>query len=130
MDKSVFLYWWFSFDLWYYLILGGTNNVLQTSGEKILCTLWSLALAKKSCNNISNTQASRVCYFLWLWVNTLPWSHIIKVHLFPFAWSTVYFKYKVWVEIECIIFMFNWFWFFIRRPPNFNQFFWAPDTMH
>ena len=29
MDKSVFLYCWFSFDL-YYLILGGTNNVLQT----------------------------------------------------------------------------------------------------
>ena len=29
MDKSVFLYWWFSFDLQYYLILGGTNNVLN-----------------------------------------------------------------------------------------------------
>ena len=31
MDKSVFLYWWFSFDLQYYLILGGTNNVFHSS---------------------------------------------------------------------------------------------------
>ena len=35
MDKSVFLYWWFSFDLQCYLILGGTNNVLHTSVKKI-----------------------------------------------------------------------------------------------
>ena len=68
MDKSIFLYWWFSFDLQYYLILSGTNNVLHTSVKKILCTLWSLALAKKSCNNINNScaQVSRLCYFLWL----------------------------------------------------------------
>ena len=31
MDKSVFLYWWFSFDLEYYLLLGDTNNVLHFS---------------------------------------------------------------------------------------------------
>ena len=35
MDKSVFLYWWFSFDLQYYLILGGTDNVLHFSVTKI-----------------------------------------------------------------------------------------------
>ena len=35
MDKSVFLYWWFSFDLQYYLILGDTNNVLHFSVTKI-----------------------------------------------------------------------------------------------
>ena len=29
MDKSVFLYCWFSFDLKYYLVLGGTNNALH-----------------------------------------------------------------------------------------------------
>ena len=29
MDKSFFLYWSFSFDLKYYLILGDTNNVLR-----------------------------------------------------------------------------------------------------
>ena len=34
MDKNVFLHWWFSFDL-YYLILGGTNNVLNFSATKI-----------------------------------------------------------------------------------------------
>ena len=34
MDKSVFLYWWFSFDLQYYLILDGTNKVLHTSVKK------------------------------------------------------------------------------------------------
>ena len=41
MDESVFLYWEFSFDL-YYLILGGTNNVLHTSAKKIcaLCGVW------------------------------------------------------------------------------------------
>ena len=31
MEKSVFLYRWFSFDLKEYLILGGTNNVLDSS---------------------------------------------------------------------------------------------------
>ena len=32
-------------------------------------TLWSLALAEKSCKNIKNrrAQVSRLCYFLWLW---------------------------------------------------------------
>ena len=33
--KSVFLYWWFSFDLKYYLILGGRNNILHFSVKKI-----------------------------------------------------------------------------------------------
>ena len=35
-----------------------------------MCTLWSLALAKKSRNNINNTcaQISRLSYFLWLWL--------------------------------------------------------------
>ena len=36
MNKSVFLYWWFSFDLQYYFILGGTNNVLHFSVTKVL----------------------------------------------------------------------------------------------
>ena len=34
MDKSVFRYWWFFFDLLYCLILGGTNNVLHSSVKK------------------------------------------------------------------------------------------------
>ena len=69
MDKSVFLYWWFSFDLQYYLILGGTNKVLHTSVKKFLCALWSLALAKKFCSSINNsrTQVFGLRYFLWLW---------------------------------------------------------------
>ena len=39
--------------------------------QKFLCTLWSLALAKKSSNNINNSrgQVSRLCNFLWLWWN-------------------------------------------------------------
>ena len=35
MNKSVFLYWWFSFDLQYYLILDDTNNALNFSVTKI-----------------------------------------------------------------------------------------------
>ena len=31
MDKSVFLYWWYSIDLLYYLVLGDANNVLHFS---------------------------------------------------------------------------------------------------
>ena len=52
------------------MILGGTNNELQASVKEFLCTLWSLALAKKSRNNINNTcaQISRLSYFLWLWL--------------------------------------------------------------
>ena len=50
----------------YYLILGGTNIVLHFSVTKILCALWNLVLAKKSCSNIKNSRAqlSRLCYFL------------------------------------------------------------------
>ena len=92
MDKSVFLYWWFSFHLQYYLILSGTNNVLHTLAKKILCPLWNLALAKKSCNNINNihSQVSRLCYFLWLWfsVYNYPvykvWFHTFNIWLFCF----------------------------------------------
>ena len=36
MDKSFFLYVWFSFDLQYYLILGATNNVLHSLARKIV----------------------------------------------------------------------------------------------
>ena len=38
-----------------------------------MCTLRSLVLAKKSCNNISNSRAqvSRLCYFLWLCSNQI-----------------------------------------------------------
>ena len=35
MDKSVFLYWWFSIDLQNCLILGNANNVLHSSVKKI-----------------------------------------------------------------------------------------------
>ena len=61
MDESIFLYSWFSFDLQYHLILVGTNNVLHSSVKKILCTLWSLALAKKSCYKIINSRAQVSC---------------------------------------------------------------------
>ena len=72
MGKSVFLHWWFSFDLQYYLISGGANNVLYISVKYFLCTLWSLALAKKSSNNINNShaQVSRLCNFLWEYVRS------------------------------------------------------------
>ena len=33
--KSVFLCWWFSFDLYNYLILDGANNDLHSSIKKI-----------------------------------------------------------------------------------------------
>ena len=35
MDNSAFIFWWFSFDLQYYLILGGTNNALHFPVTKI-----------------------------------------------------------------------------------------------
>ena len=45
--------------------MGGTNDVLHSSAKKIkkkkLCTLWSLALAKKSCNNISKSKIKPRC---------------------------------------------------------------------
>ena len=70
MDESIFLYSWFSFDLQYHLILVGTNNVLHSSVKKILCTLWSLVLAKNSCNNISNSRRASFQTMLFL-VTTL-----------------------------------------------------------
>ena len=52
--------------IYYYLLLGDTNNLLRSLVKFFLSTLWSLALAKKSCNNINNipSQVSRLCYFL------------------------------------------------------------------
>ena len=40
MDKNDFLYWWFSFDL-YYLILGGANNVLHSLVKNFVYTVKS-----------------------------------------------------------------------------------------
>ena len=55
------------------MILGGINNVLHSSVKKMLCTLWSLALSKKSCNNINNSRGHvfRLFCFLWLWLEPL-----------------------------------------------------------
>ena len=73
MDKRIFMYWWFSFDLQQYLILGDTNNVLHTSVKINVCALRSVALAKRPCNNINNgrAQVSRLCYFLRLRYNAI-----------------------------------------------------------
>ena len=45
------------------MTLGDTNSILHSSVKNFLCTLWSLALAKKSCNNINNSRAqvTRLC---------------------------------------------------------------------
>ena len=49
--------------------------------------LWSLALVKNSCNNISNSRAqvSRLCYFLWLWwgSDTLLLLEFINIRSIP-----------------------------------------------
>ena len=64
MNKTFSLYWWFSFDL-YYLILDGTDNILRSLVKTSLCTLWGLALAKKSYNSINNSCACfRTIFFL------------------------------------------------------------------
>ena len=55
--KSVFLYWWFSFELWYYLILSGTNTVQHTSAEKFFVHSVESGTSKNSCNNINNSHA-------------------------------------------------------------------------
>ena len=82
MDKSVFLYWWLSFDLQYYLILGGTNNVLHIP---FMCILWSQTLAKRSCNNNGDNEDFHVAmkiFFrgvlgMWTECNFLMiWSHL------------------------------------------------------
>ena len=36
VDKTVFLYQWFSFDLQYYLILSNTNNVQHSPVKKYI----------------------------------------------------------------------------------------------
>ena len=65
MDKSVFMYLWFFFDL-YYLTVDGTNIVLLSSVKFFVGTLWSLALARKSCNNIKNSRRAQVSRLLFL----------------------------------------------------------------
>ena len=62
MNKTVFLYWCFSFNLKYYLILGNTNNLLHSLIKKILCFLWSLTQVKRSCNNINNSRMQVIDY--------------------------------------------------------------------
>ena len=48
MDKIVFLYWWLSFDLSFYLVLGGKNNVLRSMVKKNYCALYGVWLYRKS----------------------------------------------------------------------------------
>ena len=63
MNKTISLDWWFSFELYYYLILSRANNAIF--GSKILlCTLWGLALAKISYS--SHAEVSKLCYLLSL----------------------------------------------------------------
>ena len=62
MDKSVFMNWWFYFDLEHYLI----QIMYCTLRKKNLCTLWSLTLAKKSCNSINNSQRASFQTMLFL----------------------------------------------------------------
>ena len=73
------------------MILDDTNNVPHFSVTKFLCTLWSLALAKKSSNNINNNRAqvSRLCYFFWLCSNisaidvisemAIPFQNVVRI---------------------------------------------------
>ena len=73
------------------MILDDTNNVLHFSVTKFLCNLWSLALAKKSFNNINNNRAqvSRLCYFFWLCSNisaidvisemAIPFQNVVRI---------------------------------------------------
>ena len=55
-------------------------NVFFCIGGFPFTYLLSLALAKKSCNNINNspTQVSRLCYFLWLCLHVLQGLLVIK----------------------------------------------------
>ena len=55
-------------------------NVFFCIGGFPFIYLLSLALAKKSCNNINNspTQVSRLCYFLWLCLHVLQGLLVIK----------------------------------------------------
>ena len=68
MDKSVFFIG--GFPLNYNIIWFQVTQVMYYSFREqiFLGTLWSLALARKSCNNINNSrpQVSRLYYFLWL----------------------------------------------------------------
>ena len=54
--------------------------------QKFLCALRSLTLEKKSCNIIKNShvQVSRLCYFLWLCLDTVD--DVIKFSIY--LWST------------------------------------------
>ena len=79
-SNNLILAWYDSQTLCTYLIIGSTNIVLHFSVKKKKSPQWSLARAKKCCNNINNSRAqvSRLCYFLWLCTNT-PISSVRRI---------------------------------------------------
>ena len=98
------------------MILGGTNNVLHTTVKKFLCTLWSLALAKKSCNNInhSHAQVSKLCYFFWLCFD--QWKTFSDDYMPIRVWMLFVYKFT---ENDCRLRLFSEFIQTQKRYPTF-----------
>ena len=78
----IYMFWYSRFS---FRNLKNANSCMSswciTTRRLFLCTPWSLALAKKSCNNMNNSRAqvSRLCYFFWLW---FYWSVLENVDKF------------------------------------------------
>ena len=81
------------------MVLGGTNNVQHPFVKKLLCTLWGLVPAKKSCNNINNShvQVSRIYYFLWLWYKL----QYMSITFFLLSWTMNYFFISGMLWVVC-----------------------------
>ena len=78
--------------------------------NKKLCSLRSLALAKKSCININNSRAqvSRLCYFLWLCylrgiINHVLFNFVIALHKQSIKKNFIYKeKYGTVTKVELV----------------------------
>ena len=87
MDKTVFLYQWFSFDLQYYLILSNTNNVLHSSIKSLAITQKITARKLAFCKSTSHiphpkhptSQTSRIPNITHLEHPTSQTSHISNI---------------------------------------------------
>ena len=100
MDKSVFLYWWFSFDLLFYLVLGGTNNVLHFWATTVFVHPVGSSTGEKILQNINNSCA-QVASFQTTMHHMMSIYLIVRIQLSFVQFSLLCYEFCILWKTEC-----------------------------
>ena len=100
MDKNVFLYWWFSFDLLFYLVLGGTNNVLHFWATTVFVHPVGSSTGEKILQNINNSCA-QVASFQTTMHHMMSIYLIVRIQLSFVQFSLLCYEFCILWKTEC-----------------------------